>query len=69
MDDSSSGFRPRYLCLRPPKLSARVNRYSHCMPARRRFNPFHGAAGTERAVEQHVTAIFSNLDLPPTAED
>jgi len=24
---------------------------------------------TERAVEKHVTSIFSKLDLPPTAED
>jgi hypothetical protein len=24
---------------------------------------------TERAVEKHVTRIFSKLDLPPTAED
>ena len=23
---------------------------------------------TERAVEKHVTSIFSKLDLPPTAE-
>ena len=24
---------------------------------------------TERAVEKHVTSIFTKLDLPPTAED
>ena len=24
---------------------------------------------TERAVEKHVTSIFSKLDLPPTVED
>ena len=24
---------------------------------------------TERAVEKHVTSIFSKLDLPPTSED
>jgi DNA-binding NarL/FixJ family response regulator len=24
---------------------------------------------TERAVEKHVTSIFSKLNLPPTAED
>ena len=24
---------------------------------------------TERAVEKHVTTIFSKLDLPPTADD
>jgi DNA-binding NarL/FixJ family response regulator len=24
---------------------------------------------TERAVEKHVTSIFSKLDLPPAAED
>ena len=24
---------------------------------------------SERAVEKHVTAIFSKLDLPPAAED
>jgi DNA-binding NarL/FixJ family response regulator len=24
---------------------------------------------TERAVEKHVTSIFSKLDLPPTADD
>ena len=38
-DDGCSGFRPRSLCLDPSELLVRANRYSHCIPDRRRFNP------------------------------
>ena len=49
----------------------RASARSSALMAEGRSNPPSPTAlvVTERAVEKHVTSIFSKLDLPPTADD